>query len=79
MVFFQMNNHESLHSPDAYKFYKVINAPARVLSIVDDGLKLPFERSLPTFWYKNNASARNNLSLVREKVNQWCRRDLLKK
>ena len=71
IVYFQMNDHGSILSPDACNFYKVLNAPERVVSIAADGLKLPFDKKLPTFWYKNNASARNNLSFVREKANEW--------
>ena len=68
-----MNYHGSIHSPDACNFYKALNASERVVSIAADGLKLPFDKKLPTFWYKNNASARNDLSFVREKVNEWCK------
>ena len=74
-----MNYHGSIHSPDACNFYKALNAPERVVSIAADGLKLPFDKKLPTFWYKNNASARNDLSFVRGKVNEWCKEGFVEK
>ena len=63
--------HGSLHSPDAFNFYKSINAGERVLSVVKNGLKLPWESPLPQFWYKNNASANQDLAFLREKVADW--------
>lgn len=63
--------HGSLHSPDAYNFYKSINAGERFLSIVKNGLKLPRESPLPKFWYKNNASANADIVFLRAKVKDW--------
>ena len=63
--------HGSLHSPDAYNFYKSIGAGERVLSIVRDGLKLPWSSPLPKFWYKNNASANVDIKFLRPKVDEW--------
>ena len=63
--------HGSLHSPDAWNFYKSLNAGERVLSIVRNGFKLPWESSLPKFWYKNNASADRDMVFLRSKVTDW--------
>lgn len=63
--------HGSLHTPDAYNFYKSINAGDRILSIVRDGLKLPWESPLPNFWYKNNNSAVKDMDFLKPKIEEW--------
>ena len=74
-----MFNHGAVHTPDSHNFYKSVNAPARVLSIVKDGLKLPFLKEMPVFWYKNNATARNDMNFVRSKVDEWCKSGFVQK
>ena len=74
-----MFHHGAVHAPDSYNFYKSVNASERVLSIVKDGLKLPFLKEMPVFWYKNNATARNDMDFVRCKVDEWCKSGFVQK
>ena len=71
--------HGSLHSPDALNFYKSINAGERVLSIVKNGLKLPWESPLQKFWYKNNATADKDIVFLRSKVTDWLKGGYIEK
>ena len=63
--------HGSLHSPDAFNFYKSLGAGERVLSIIKNGLKLPWDSPLPKFWYKNNSTANHDIVFLRAKVKDW--------
>ena len=62
----------SLHSESAQKYYSDIGAPERTLSILRDGVKLPFlDGNVPEFWYKNNESFFKHYSFAEKKVNDW--------
>ena len=55
--------HGSLHSDKSLEFYKSLKAPQRCLSIIENGFKIPWEYSLPEFWWKNNYSVKENRNI----------------
>ena len=61
----------SVHTEDAYNFYKSIGAHQRTLSIVKNKFKIPFVETLPKFWWKNNRSLYENFNFAREKIDDW--------
>ena len=71
--------HGSLHSDKSLEFYKSLKAPQRCLSIIENGFKIPWEYSLPEFWWKNNYSVKENFSFARNKVDEWVTQNFVKK
>ena len=62
----------SLHSEESIAFYQSLNAPLRCMSILKDGLKLPFfDEDVPYFWWKNNLSVLEHFKFAQSKVNEW--------
>ena len=62
----------SIHSPESISFMESIGAPKLVISILRDGLKLPFHRGLPPRYSEpNNASAKLHAGVLRKKVAKW--------
>ena len=62
----------SIHSKESIAFYQSLNAPLRCISILKDGLKLPFlNENVPFFWWKNNQSVLNHFKFSQNKVNEW--------
>lgn len=62
----------SIHSADSISFMESLGAPKLVLSILKDGLKLPFHRGLPPRYSEpNNASAKLHAGVLRTKVKKW--------
>ena len=62
----------SIHSEESIAFYQSLNAPLRCISILKDGLKLPFlNENVPFFWWKNNQSVLNHFEFLQNKVNEW--------
>ena len=61
-----------IHSESAQKFYREIGASERALSILRDGLKLPFiDEDIPDFWFKNNASFFQHFEFAKNKIHEW--------
>ena len=61
-----------LHLEKAQKFYKEIGAPERTLSILRDGVKLPFlDDKVPMFWYKNNNTLYEHYDFAKKKIDEW--------
>ena len=57
----------SIHSPESISFMESIGAPKLVISILRDGLKLPFHRGLPPRYSEpNNASAKLHAGVLRK-------------
>ena len=62
----------SIHSDSAQKFYSEIGASERALSILRDGLKLPFiDEEVPEFWFRNNASFFQHFDFAEKKILEW--------
>ena len=62
----------SIHSRSSIKFYKEINAPERVLSILKNGYKLPFfKEEVEKFWIPNNQSLFKNYDFAKKKLEEW--------
>ena len=62
----------SIHSQSSINFYKEIKAPQRAISILEDGLKLPFlNEEVPHFWIKNNKSLFDNYDFAKKKLDEW--------
>ena len=62
----------SIHSQSSINFYKEIKAPQRAISILEDGLKLPFlNEEVPHFWIKNNKSLFDNYDFAKTKLDEW--------
>ena len=62
----------SIHSPESISFMESVGAPKMVLSILRDGLKLPFHKGLPPRYSEpNNASANLHIGVLRQKVAKW--------
>ena len=62
----------SIHSESSIKFYKQINSLLRVISILENGFKLPFlNEHVPKFWIPNNKSLFKNYDFAKQKLNEW--------
>ena len=62
----------SIHSDSAIEYYKQINAPPRVISILEQGYVLPFlEEKVESFWIPNNQSFFKNYVFAESKLNEW--------
>ena len=62
----------SIHSDSAIEYYKYINAPPRVISILEQGYVLPFlEEKVESFWIPNNQSFYKNYAFAESKLNEW--------
>ena len=62
----------SIHSDSAINFYEsVLNADPWVLRVLSEGLLLPFKMVPKNYREKNNMSALNNMSVVRDIVFDW--------
>ena len=62
----------SIHSESAIQYYKQINAPPRVISILEQGYKLPFlEEKVESFWIPNNQSLFKNYTFAEAKLEEW--------
>ena len=62
----------SIHSSESIAFMESIGAPQFVLSILKQGLKLPFHHGLPLDYCEpNNRSAKLHAGVLREKVSKW--------
>ena len=62
----------SIHSDSAIEYYKQINAPPRVISILEQGYVLPFlEEKVESFWIPNNQSLFKNYAFAESKLNEW--------
>ena len=62
----------SIHSRSSIEFYKQINAPQRVISILENGYKLPFlKEKVEKFWIPNNQSLFKNYDFAKAKLEEW--------
>ena len=62
----------SIHSPESIQFMESIDAPLFVISILKQGLKLPFHKGKPPNYYEpNNRSAKIHEDVLRQKVTKW--------
>ena len=62
----------SIHSDSAIEYYKSINAPLRVISILEQGYVLPFlEEKVESFWIPNNQSFYKDYAFAKSKLNEW--------
>ena len=62
----------SIHSRSSIEFYKEINAPERVISILENGYKLPFlKEKVENFWIPNNQSLFKNYDFAQKKLEEW--------
>ena len=62
----------SIHSDSAIEYYKSINAPPRVISILEQGYVLPFlEEKIQSFWIPNNQSFHKDYAFAESKLNEW--------
>ena len=61
----------SIHSKQSVAFTKSLNPPKLVISILEDGYKLPFKQSVPDYYEPNNKSAIKNIEFLRAKVDKW--------
>ena len=62
----------SIHSKSSIEFYKQINSPLRVISILENGYKLPFlNEEVEKFWIPNNQSLFNNYDFAKAKLEEW--------
>ena len=68
-----------IHSNESLKFLEEIDASSRAKSIVRDGFKLPFERSMSRFWWKNNLSLFDHYDFAKKKIEEWDREGHIEK
>ena len=61
----------SIHSEQSIAFMKSLNPPELLVSILEDGYKLPFKKPVPDYYEPNNKSALKNMEILREKVLKW--------
>ena len=62
----------SIHSESSIQYYKQINAPQRVISILEQGYKLPFlKEKVESFWIPNNQSLFKNYAFAKAKLEEW--------
>ena len=62
----------SIHSESSIEYYKQINAPQRVISILEQGYKLPFlKEEVESFWIPNNQSLFKNYDFAAAKLEEW--------
>merc|ERR1711860_150815 len=62
----------SIHSRSSIEFYKQINAPKRVINILENGYKLPFlKEKVEKFWIPNNQSLFKNYNFAKAKLEEW--------
>ena len=62
----------SIHSESSIQYYKQINAPQRVISILEQGYKLPFlKEKVESFWIPNNQSLFKNYAFAAAKLEEW--------
>ena len=62
----------SIHSIESLAYYGSLGASQRCLSILQDGLKLPFlDENVPTFWWKNNQNVFKHFDFAENKIQEW--------
>ena len=61
----------SIHSPEALKFMRMLAPDPHILEIMEKGLKLPFISEPSSYFEDNNKSCKENMSVARKKVYQW--------
>ena len=62
----------SIHSIESQIYYESLGASQRCLSILGDGLKLPFlSENVPSFWWKNNQSVFKHYEFAKAKIQEW--------
>ena len=61
----------SIHSGQSIAFMKTLNPPELLVSILEDGYKLPIRMPIPDYYEPNNKSALKNIDVLRAKVLKW--------
>ena len=61
----------SIHSGQSIAFMKTLNPPELLVSILEDGYKLPIRMPIPDYYEPNNKSALENIDVLRAKVFKW--------
>ena len=62
----------SIHSIESQAYYESLGASQRCLSILQDGLKLPFlNENVPSFWWKNNQNVFKHFEFAKNKIQEW--------